>query len=263
MAVPWHDGAMTESIEHPLSTTHKLPLRPLVREQMLYLLQQVPADLRGLLQVRFLDNGLTPVGLRLQPDPAVHCMMGLLRSVGEAVRDVTHGNHLSRLYEGEDFRAILENTSTANKTSLVTREHVTRDGRKIERYYADDNRDYADSFTLTDALKLSGLPGTDRLLLARVAGAIPADLHGCFTCDMVKQGDGRLRLHCVSVAPNLAAERLGETVLKPVADKIFEAHPNASRDHTAGVLGIKHHWRTMTLERHHLEALPASGRQIA
>lgn len=251
--------------EYLLNDLRHLPLHPLVREQLLDLQSKVPEDLRGLLCVQFQPDahGYRPVGLRLQPDPAIEIMNGLLQQTGGETRTVAHGTSLSRVYDGAAFDAILTEKTTLQPSTLVTRDHITRDGGKLDRYYATLDVNYEDSMTLSAAAQLQGLIPTERTLLQRVVAAIPADLRGCFSCDFIRDAGGKTRLHSVSIAPNLAAARLGETVLKPVADAIYEQHPNAPRDNVPGVLGIKHHWRTMTLERAQLENLPDTGRKIA
>lgn len=218
----------------------------------------VPADLRGLFLARqsLNEEGWRITGLRLQPDAALEAMNDLLERIGKPGTIFRHGDTLSRLYEGEAFARILRDGLEAPELEAIrsVKNDVTRDGRRNEVYYEKEGIDYADSYRLSDALRLSDLAVAEKELVRSVYQRIPEDVRGAFTCDLVRH-QGALRVHCIAIAPNLTGKAAAETVLKPAADSVYEEYPNAARDNAPGLLGIKTHWRTMVLERDAIEQI--------
>jgi hypothetical protein len=225
-------------------------------EEVQKLALKIPESLHGLFYVSLQGNKVTQ--LRLQPDGSIQMMNHLIGKLNQALRIdgpafmdrepiyARHGQNLSRTYDGDELKAILnstDNISTLPETSVADLGYVHC--VPTQKHYAE--ADFVGSFTLDAAAKLEGLSVVDRRIIHTMNAMINDEnpsVRGAFTVDVVRNQEGQSNIVAFAIAPNMVANVLAEGLLKPVVDLRREHSPSFRKVNSTDVLTITHHRRT-------------------
>lgn len=232
------------------------------QQAMRKLAMRMPSSMEGLFEVICSDDLPRRItGLRIAPDSAINEMRALMNELGIATRDVKHDGPMSPNYSLEEVITLLQAPPSAppkrERVSYGDLVHVNGSPMTAPKYYAAQGIDYQGSYLLDTAGSLPELGHAEADMIKRIGDRIPASMHDAFTVDLTRQEDGSLIVQSLAVSPNVFQRVLGESFLAPLLEG---GKPD-------GALGIRHHHRTLELDREQLQALhellPANARQRA
>ena len=222
------------------------------------LMMRMPTSMEGMFKIVATDEWPRKItGVRLHPDAAIDEMKKLYELAELPTRNVSHDGYMSPQYGITDVATLLKAPpAPMPKRDVKSYGHLVHvNGASIAapEYYGEP---YVGSYLLDTAENVPDLPFAEVNLLKRLGANIPEGVHDCFTVDILRREDGTLFVQSLAVSPNVFQKVMGEGFMAPLA----EGKPEGS-------LGVRHHHRTMELNRDQLDAidgkLEAVGRKRA